>query len=148
MSLNQFSQEQTSSFQEAFGLFDKDGDGYLSSAEVGVIIRSLGGVVTENELKKLQEQFDHKNGQVNFADFLSLMATIMNKNDSPDDLLKAFQVFDSDNKGYITAKELRHLMTNLGEKLTKEDVDEMIKEADVNGTGNINYVELVRIMTS
>ncbi|CAG5121706.1 unnamed protein product, partial [Candidula unifasciata] len=139
-SLNQFSQEQTTNFREAFSLFDKDGDGYLSSSEVGVIIRSLGGVVTEDELQKMQAQFDHKNGQVDFANFLTLMATIMNKDNSPDHLLKAFQVFDSEKKGYITAGELRHLMMTLGDKLTEEDVDEMIKEADSNGTGQVNYI--------
>ena len=48
-------------------------------------------------------------------------------------------VFDKDGNGYISAAELRHVMTNLGEKLTDEEVDEMIREADVDGDGQINY---------
>lgn len=50
-----------------------------------------------------------------------------------------FQVFDKDGNGFISAAELRHVMTNLGEKLTDEEVDEMIREADIDGDGQVNY---------
>jgi len=39
-------------------------------------------------------------------------------------------------------------MTNLGEKLTNEEVDEMIREADIDGDGQVNYEEFVTMMTS
>ena len=42
--------------------------------------------------------------------------------------------------------QLRHVMTNLGEKLTEEEVDEMIREADMDGDGQVNYEEFVRMM--
>ena len=48
-------------------------------------------------------------------------------------------MFDKDGNGYISAAELRHVMTNLGEKLTDEEVDEMIREADIDGDGQVNY---------
>lgn len=44
-----------------------------------------------------------------------------------------------DGNGFISAAELRHVMTNLGEKLTDEEVDEMIQEADTDGDGQVNY---------
>lgn len=47
--------------------------------------------------------------------------------------------FGQDGNGYISAAELRHVMTNLGEKLTDEEVDEMIREADIDGDGQVNY---------
>jgi hypothetical protein len=55
-------------------------------------------------------------------------------------------VFDKDGNGFISAAELRHVMTNLGEKLTDEEVDEMIREADIDGDGQINYEEFVKMM--
>ena len=48
-------------------------------------------------------------------------------------------MFDKNGDGYISASELRHVMTTLGEKLTDEEVDEMIREADIDGDGKVNY---------
>jgi len=48
-------------------------------------------------------------------------------------------VFDKNNDGLISSVELRHVMTNLGEKLSDEEVDDMIKEADLDGDGMVNY---------
>merc|ERR1712224_884732 len=50
-----------------------------------------------------------------------------------EEIKEAFKVFDKDGNGFISAAELRHVMTNLGEKLTDEEVDEMIREADDDG---------------
>ena len=44
-----------------------------------------------------------------------------------------------DGNGLISAAELKHVLTNLGEKLTDEEVDEMIREADIDGDGQVNY---------
>ena len=65
---------------------------------------------------------------------------------SAEEIKEAFKVFDKDGNGFISAAELRHIMTNLGEKLTDEEVDEMIREADVDGDGQINYDEFVDMM--
>jgi calmodulin len=50
----------------------------------------------------------------------------------------SLQVFDRDNNGFISAAELRHVMTSIGEKLTDDEVDEMIREADQDGDGRID----------
>ena len=85
---------------------------------------------------------------IDFPEFLTMMARKMKDTDSEEEIVEAFKVFDKDGNGFISAAELRHVMTNLGEKLTDEEVDEMIREADVDGDGQINYEEFVKMMMS
>ena len=54
-------------------------------------------------------------------------------------MLLYLQVFDKNGDGVITATELRYVMTNLGEKMTDEEIDEMLREADTDGDGQIDY---------
>ena len=67
-----------------------------------------------------------------------MMARKMKDTDSEEEIREAFKVFDKDGNGYISAAELRHVMTNLGEKLSEAEVSEMIREADVDGDGQVS----------
>jgi len=71
-----------------------------------------------------------------------------NRMDSEEELLSAFKVFDKDGNGFISPTELRRIMMNLGETLTDEEVDEMIRGADMDGDGQINYEEFVTMTMS
>ena len=46
----------------------------------------------------------------------------------------------------MSCLQLRHVMINLGEKLTDEEVEQMIREADLDGDGQVDYDEFVRMM--
>ena len=136
----QLTEEQIAEFKEAFSLFDKDGDGTITTKELGTVMRSLGQNPTEAELQDMINEVDvDGNGTIDFPEFLSLMARKMKDQDTEEELIEAFKVFDRDGNGLISAAELRHVMTNLGEKLTDEEVDEMIREADLVGDGHINF---------
>nr|XP_022330789.1 calmodulin-like [Crassostrea virginica] len=138
----ELSEEQILEFREAFSLFDKDGDETITTKELGTVMRSLGQNPTESELQEMIQEVDvDGNGTIDFDEFLQMMAKKMKDTDSEEELKSAFKVFDRDNTGFITGPNLRVVMTNLGEKLTDEEVEEMIREADADGDGLINYQE-------
>ncbi|KAH9675064.1 calmodulin-7 [Citrus sinensis] len=120
---DQLTDDQISEFKEAFSLFDKDGDGCITTKELGTVMRSLGQNPTEAELQDMINEVDADgNGTIDFPEFLNLMARKMKDTDSEEELKEAFR------------------------KLTDEEVDEMIREADVDGDGQINYEEFVKVM--
>jgi Ca2+-binding EF-hand superfamily protein len=80
-----------------------------------------------------------------FPEFLTMMARKMKDTDSEEEIREAFKVFDRDNNGFISAAELRHVMTSIGEKLTDDEVDEMIREADQDGDGRIDCEKPVHV---
>ncbi|KAF4346178.1 hypothetical protein G4B88_026695 [Cannabis sativa] len=115
--------------------------------ELGIAIRSLDQHPTEDELQSMINEVDlDGNGTIELGEFLDLMARKMKETEAEDELREAFKVFDKDQDGYISPTELRHVMINLGERLKDEELDQMIREADLDGDGLINYEEFVRMM--
>ena len=64
------------------------------------------------------------------------------------ELKKAFDVMDANKDGVVTKDELKSLLKGLGEEVTDEVVDEMIKIADENGDGKIQFEEFCKAATS
>lgn len=56
----------------------------------------------------------------------------------PEEYCRGFQVFDKDMTGFIGVGQLKYILTNLGEKMTEEEVDELLKAVDTS-SGQINY---------
>ena len=112
-------------------------------------MRALGANPTQAELQEMINEVDQDgSGKIEFKEFLELFARKMKDPDTEEDLIEAFKIFDKDGSGVISAAELRHVMTTLGERLTEEEADEMIREADIDNDGFINYHEFVKIMMS
>ncbi|KAJ8549020.1 hypothetical protein K7X08_032727 [Anisodus acutangulus] len=136
-------------FKEAISLFGKGGDGCITIEELETVIRSLDQNPTEEELCHMISEVDadHDNGTMEFTEFLNLISKKMKETDSEEELKEAFKVFDKDQNGYISSNDLRHVMINLGEKLTDEEAEQMIKAADLDGDGQVNFDEFVKMMT-
>ena len=149
MAQEHLTSEQMSEFKETFLLFDKDGDGSISAKELGIVMRSLGQNPTEADIQRMINEADmDMNDVIDFEEFVLLMERQVTSADRKNEIRQAFSLFDKNGNGFITASEIKRVMTNLGEKLTAEEVDEMIREADIDGDGQINYEEFPKIVAS
>jgi len=143
------SDEKILEFRAAFEIFDKDKDGNITKKELGTVMRNLGQNPSEVELTEMINEVDiDGNETIDFREFLGLMVRKMKDSDIDEELLEAFKVFDRDGNGFITSHELKNVMVNLGEYLTPDEVDELVKEADLDGDGQIDYEEFIKLMMS
>ncbi|XP_076760695.1 uncharacterized protein LOC143429126 isoform X2 [Xylocopa sonorina] len=148
------SKSQMKEFREAFRLFDKDGDGSITKEELGRVMRSLGQFARAEELRTMLQEIDiDGDGNVSFEEFVEIVSNIGASETAPTDqdqeeqeLRDAFRVFDKHNRGYITASDLRAVLQCLGEDLSEEEIEDMIKEVDVDGDGRIDFYEFAHAL--
>jgi calmodulin len=123
--------------------------GTITTKELGTVMRSLGQSPTEEELQEMVDEVDADgSGAIDLQEFLTLLARQMREASGADEdeLREAFHVFDQDQNGFISRDELRHVLQNLGERLSEEELAEMLREADADGDGQINYSEFAKVM--
>eukprot|EP00092_Neocalanus_flemingeri_P045719 GFUD01051231.1.p1 GENE.GFUD01051231.1~~GFUD01051231.1.p1 ORF type:complete len:146 (+),score=68.28 GFUD01051231.1:51-488(+) len=134
-------------FKEAFDEFDTDGSGAISSKELLGVMRAMGQNPTEDELLNLVMEVDMDgNGTIEFDEFLDMMKKKASEVDEEAELREAFKIFDRDKDGFISMKELKKVTSMLGTVLTKEEIDEFMAEADVDGNGKLDYDEFVKML--
>merc|ERR1711959_637678 len=134
------SEEQKQEIREAFDLFDTDGSQTIDAKELKVAMRALGFEPNKDDIKK------DGNGTIEFDEFLAMMTAKMGERDSREEIIKAFRLFDDDETGKISFKNLKRVARELGETMTDEELQEMVDEADRDGDGEINEEEFLRIM--
>ena len=126
-------------FRQAFALFDKDGNGSISSDELGSVLQSLGQTPTQEDLDKMIKEVDNDdNSTIEFSEFCSMMASKMRKVENEEEISEAFKVFDINSDGYITINELTQTMSVLDEDFTDEECETMIKLVGTEGKVNFN----------
>lgn len=144
------SKDETSMMQAVFNKFDQDGGGNIDIHELGEALREMGKHPSPEDLQKLMQDVDRdKSGTVEFEEFCSIMGRKVASADE-EVLIEAFKVFDKDGSGDLDREELRAIFASLGTETFRppgdDVVDEMIKEADIDGDGKINRKEFVKLM--
>merc|ERR1719310_2551079 len=128
--------EQQNEIKQAFELFDTDGSGSIDTKELKVAMRALGFEPKQEEINKMIGDVDDDgSGTIEYEEFLKMMTHKILNRDPKDEILKAFRLFDDDETGKISFKNLKRVAKELGERMTDEELQEMIDEADPDGDG-------------
>jgi len=135
-------EEEFEAISEAFALFDKNGDRAISSSEIGNVFKSLGLNPSQGQIEQMIKEFDRDgNGEIDFGEFVTMMTDKMRRPDTEEEIRQAFLMFDSDRSGYISVAEFMYVLGKLGEKLSVDEAEEIISEADADGDGQISFEE-------
>lgn len=86
------------------------------------------------------------NATIEFSEFLEMMEGKMSEKDLIDEMKKAFKLYDDDNTGKITFKNLERVAKELGEAMSAEELQELITEADTDGDGALSEAEFIAVM--
>ena len=125
------------SYKHKYFLSAKADDHRILVAKISCIVNNL----TRNNTQKIPKD----TGTINFDEFLTMMGRKISAN-FEEEMKMAFKMFDKDENGYIEKDELKQMMAKLGEKLTDGEIDEMMKEADTDNDGRVNYNEFLAMM--
>ncbi|XP_069774358.1 calglandulin-like [Narcine bancroftii] len=136
-------------YKGVFEMFDEEGNGLVKTEDLAKLMSLLGINITKRDLAQMAKDVDKEGkGLFNCDNFLILMGEYHEKAKNQDEELKqAFLVFDPDLKGYIEWNTLKYVLMNAGEPLNEEEAEFMMKEADKDGDGTIDYQEFVDMMT-
>jgi calmodulin len=135
--------------KEAFQLFDRDNDGKISSSEIGTILRALGYHPTEAEINQIIKEIGKEN--IDFSEFSNILEKRKKKEldiNMENQIQEAFKIFDKDGNGFVEVSELKHILTSIGEKLTPQEVEGVLKEADSDQDGKISVQDFIKVIKS
>ena len=143
--LTKIPKDKEQEIKSIFEKYDSNKDGFVNSSELANIIKSINTDVSDEELLELLQEVELEvNGEINFEKFVSIVNRREYDVDTEEELLNAFKIFDKEGNGLINLNELKNIMLKVGKNLSESEIDEMLRDADIDMDGFINYEEFIR----
>ncbi|ETW18114.1 hypothetical protein PFNF135_03155 [Plasmodium falciparum NF135/5.C10] len=104
---------------------------------------------TQNSLIKNKDHLNEKiinKKHINFEEFLKIFMNIYTQPISLHELIKYFQIFDNENKGYMDMEKLKYILMNSDEKITDEDFKFFLDSINFKNVDKIDYVILSKMI--
>ena len=138
-------------YKEAFQIFDKHSEGYISTKELGTILGSLGIIISDEDLTEIINSYDNDqyNNAIDFITFLEIVSKKKEDVYKEEDLIDAFRIFDKEGNGKISSKELRYVMMSSGEDFNENYIKELINQSCFEQDDEfIDYKKFVKLLMS
>mmetsp|Transcript_115372 Transcript_115372/g.182308 ORF Transcript_115372/g.182308 Transcript_115372/m.182308 type:complete len:166 (+) Transcript_115372:56-553(+) len=136
------SKDQVEKVQENFKLLDRDRDGRLTATEVGILHRAFGQNPTDEELADMLRSVQPSGLDV--EQFIRFFQDNYRPPTSEDVLVRAFEVFDLEDSGIMNVDKFKEMLTSLGEPMPADEVDAILREAEVDEMGRFDYKVLAK----
>lgn len=122
-----------------------DGDGAVTSVELGHIVRTLGYKPSNNELSDLinNSSLIKNKSNITFLDIQNILPQLQSI-DSEQTLHDAISVFDRDSNGLITISELRNIFTTLGEPINSNELDILLNQLKTDENGKVKLLDFIK----
>lgn len=127
-----------------FDLFDSTKEGTVTNNLLDKMLKGLGAYVPTSDLS----DFIHDLGSntTTYSQFLDFYSTNISKPLNKQELIEAFTFLDTNKKGEINAKELKHALMVIGDVLSEKEVDDLL-DKNVESNGNINYRKFIEAIS-
>lgn len=143
------STSQIDTFRECFDVYDRKHQAKIKGRDLIICMRSLGMAPTQEEVKQyMRENEKRASDSLDFNVFLLIIHKHLNRENPVKEIQKAFKLTDPTNRGFIGAKELRRILCNTGERLTKREVEQMFRAFNIQPNGYVRYDDFVRMITT
>ncbi len=131
-------------YRGIFKFFDKTATDQMAIQDLGLAIRSAGGLVTDIEINQLEKKIDpYGSGYLEFNDFLLCFFHLSVKDKSEYAIRKSFEALDKNNNGVINSAEMKHLLRSIGEALSEEEINSFMEYFTVHPNGTIKLDDIV-----
>ena len=132
-------------YKKIFEMYDSNKDGNVNSLELANILKAIDINASDEEIKDIIAEMDLEgNGEINFENFVSIVKRREKDVDNEEEVLNAFKLFDKEGNGLININELKHIMLTVGNNISETELNDLLKEADTDNDGYINYEEFIR----
>ncbi|KAK4350080.1 hypothetical protein RND71_029393 [Anisodus tanguticus] len=133
--------------EKVFQRFDANGDGVISADELCGVISALGSGTSSEDVARMMDEIDaDRDGFISLQEFAEFCKGYVNGvgDGGVKELREAFDLYDQDSNGLISAVELHQILTRLGESCSVQDCTTMIKSVDADGTVTLTLKSLRR----
>mmetsp|Transcript_18488 Transcript_18488/g.22766 ORF Transcript_18488/g.22766 Transcript_18488/m.22766 type:complete len:159 (+) Transcript_18488:53-529(+) len=131
-----------------FSLVDTDGGGSISPDELQILMNTVGLPTTKKELNKIIKEIDENgDGEIQFDEFVKVMSKKVSASYTSDEIIQSFKLFAINSpNGYISKDELKIALTEYGDKISNEKLNNYINSIEFDNNGLYNYEHQVNFI--
>ncbi len=140
---HKFTKEMLTEFEDTFASVANE-DGFAPVEKLSLLLLGLGLEVSKTYYEQLLDPQQHL---MDIDKFLGILSICIEQCDwMHHEIQESFNIFDKDMNGNLDATELKRVFTKLGESMTDKELEDQLKDFDMDHDGEMNYSEYVMMV--